>query len=110
MAGVLKKGMDTPAIAIAPRYSQKLDRMPNSRVMRPNSRDARVIVCTRLRNPPQAARMPPPAIMPTEKAISIAIRCHSPPPKLRTTCNGVRKEAGAARNRNRATKRKNRFR
>ncbi len=46
-------------------------------------------------NPPHAAMIPPPAIIPKEKEISSAERRQTSSSKLRTTCRGVRNEAGA---------------
>ncbi|MMZ63498.1 hypothetical protein D1872_257550 [compost metagenome] len=54
--------------------------------------------------------MPPPAIIPMENAISIAVSLHTPSPKLRVTCKGVKNAAGAINTKNTEKNRKNVFR
>ncbi|MNP81563.1 hypothetical protein D3C76_1799590 [compost metagenome] len=66
-------------------------------------------MCTLFLNPPHAAIIPPPAIIPTEKAISIAVSRQTSSPKLRVTWSGVKNAAGAIRIKNTAMKAKNDF-
>ncbi|MNN37004.1 hypothetical protein D3C81_1509260 [compost metagenome] len=107
---MLKIGIATPKKAMKIRYIQKTGTSPSATVHAPIMRADSIIVYILFLKPPQAAITPPPAIIPTEKAISIAVSRHTSSPKVRATCNGVKKAAGAINTKNTEKNKKNFFR
>lgn len=69
------------------KYIQNTGTIPNAKVQAPNDAQAKAIEWVRFGKPPQEAMIMPPAIIPIEKATSMAVSRQTSSPKVRVTCN-----------------------
>ncbi len=65
--------------------------IPRATVQAPIIKADSVMVCTLFLKPPQEVMINPPAIIPSEKVISMAVSRQTSPPKLRATCKVLKK-------------------